>query len=77
MRHPMTRELRRFGPKTADHPSSGQVCPACDKPFLPGDYTALVTLGPGDNPEEQAKARAGKAYTAVAAEIHWACAGGE
>jgi hypothetical protein len=64
---------RRFGPKPADHPSVGQDCPACHKPFVEGDYTTLVALGPGDDPEAQQRAAAGYAYTAVAVEIHYAC----
>lgn len=69
--------LRKFGPKAADHPSIGEDCPACRKPFVVGDYTTLVELGPADSPEEQQKARTGRAYNAVALEVHWACATGE
>jgi hypothetical protein len=46
-------------------------------PFADGDYTALVMLGPGDDPEQQAKAAAGRVYNAVAMEVHWSCATGE
>ena len=67
--------MRKFGPKIADHPSIGEICPACRKPFQAGDYTTLVCLGPGDDKEEQEKAISGRAYNAVAAEVHWACAG--
>lgn len=66
--------MRVFGPKTADHPSVGRPCPACHVAFKKGDYTVLVTLGPGNDPEEQKKARDGRAYTAVAAEVHRECA---
>ena len=66
--------MRKFGPKKHDHPSIGQECPACGKVFNAGDYTTLIALGPGDDPEEQAKARTGKPYNAVAAEVHWNCA---
>ena len=72
----MSNCLRRFGPKPDDHPSVGRECPACGKRFKPGDFTTLVCLGPGDDPDEQAKARMGKAYNAVASEVHWACATG-
>jgi hypothetical protein len=68
---------RRFGPKRADHPSVGQDCPACKKPFAEGDYTTLVMLGPGDDDESREKARLGHAYNAVALEVHYACATGE
>lgn len=67
--------MRPFGPKAADHPSVGTKCPACKKPFTAGDFTTLVSLGPGDDPEEQAKAREGRAYNAVAVEVHAACGG--
>lgn len=67
---------QKFGPKGADHPSVGEKCAACPSPFKEGDYTALVTLGPGDNPEEQRNARNGRAYNVVAVEVHYACATG-
>ena len=68
---------RKFHPLSADHPlvTDGDICRACLKPFKEGDETTLVTLGPGADPEEQAKANAGKAYTAIALPIHWACSG--
>jgi hypothetical protein len=66
--------LRKFGPKAAGHPSIGEPCPACKVPFKVGDYTALIPLGPGDDPEEQQKAREKKPYTAVAVEVHYDCA---
>jgi len=69
--------VRKFGPKTADHPTVGRDCPACNKPFKEGDYTTLVALGPGDDPEEQERAREGRPYNAVAVEVHWECAGHE
>jgi hypothetical protein len=68
--------MRCFGPKSADHPSVGKPCPACQVSFVEGDFTTLVSLGPGNNPEEQAKAREGRAYLAVAVEVHWDCSGG-
>lgn len=49
--------MRKFGPKRADHPSVGELCPACKKPFQVGDFTTLVALGPGDDPEAQERAR--------------------
>lgn len=68
---------RRFGPKAADHPSVGEPCPACRQPFEPGDYTTLVTLGPGDDPDARERERAGRPYNAVALEVHYACVTGE
>jgi hypothetical protein len=67
----------RFGPKVFNHPSIGKPCPACNKKFKEGDYTTLVVLGPGNSKERQKKAREGRAYDAVAMEVHWACATGQ
>ena len=69
-------ELRMFGPKLARNSSIGDPCPACRTEFKEGDYTTLVTLGPGDDPDAQAYARDGRPYNAVAIEVHWACATG-
>jgi hypothetical protein len=66
--------MRVFGPKQADHPGIGMECPACHIPFAEGDMTTLVLLGPGNDPESQQKALAGRPYNAVAVEIHAACA---
>lgn len=71
------RNLRKFGPKDAGHPSIGEQCPACHVPFEPGDYTTLIMLGPADNTEARQRARGGLPYNAVALEVHWACATGE
>jgi hypothetical protein len=65
-----------FGPKGDDHPSVGVECPACHVPFKAGDFTTLVALGPGDSQGERARAREGRPYTAVALEVHVACATG-
>lgn len=69
--------LRKFGPKTPDHPSVGTECPACNRKFEAGDYTTLVTLGPGDDEEAQTRAAEGRPYNAVAVEVHWSCATGD
>lgn len=74
---PVISVTRRFGPKTADHPSAGQPCPACGHNFAAGDYTTLALLGPGADAEQRRKAVSGLAYTAVGVEVHWACATGE
>lgn len=71
------RVSRKFGPKEENHPSIGEQCPACYEPFNEGDYTCLVVLGPGNDPEEGEKAREGRVYNAVAMEVHWRCATGE
>jgi hypothetical protein len=65
---------RVFGPKTADHPSIGMECPGCHTKFAEGDMTTLITIGPGDNEEARERAKAGRPYTAVALEVHSACA---
>lgn len=69
--------MRKFGPKSKDHPSCGEHCFACKQPFQEGDYTTLIPLGPGDDPESQERAREGRPYNAIAIEIHWSCATGE
>jgi hypothetical protein len=68
--------LRKFGPKTADDPVIGKLCPACDDPFKEGDFTTLIPIGPGKDPEQREKAMNGQAYNAVAIEVHYACATG-
>ncbi len=73
----MPEPLRRFGPKTADHPSVGRDCPACHVPFVAGDFTTLIELGPGADPDARSRARAGRAYNAIVLEVHYACATGE
>lgn len=69
--------MRKFGPKKEDRPSVGGKCPACRIPFKAGDFTTLVTLGPGNDPEAQEQARLGLSYNAIASEVHWTCATGE
>lgn len=69
------RLTRVFGPKLAGHPSVGTLCPACLVPLQEGDFTTLVALGPGDDPEARERARAGRPYNAMAVEVHAACAG--
>jgi hypothetical protein len=68
--------MKKFGPKQKDHPSIGELCPACQKPFVEGDYTTLIPYGPGENPEAQRLAKEGRPYHAVAGEVHYECAGG-
>lgn len=70
------RDKPQFGPKAPDHPSIGELCPACKIPFKIKDYTTLVSLGPGDNEEAQERCKEGLPYNAVAIEVHWKCATG-
>jgi hypothetical protein len=72
----MMGNLRKFGPKADDHPSIGKECPACRVTFKAGDFTTLVSLGPGDNPEQQELCREGRVYVAAVQEVHYACATG-
>lgn len=67
---------RRFGPKHEDHPSVGKKCPACNAFFVAGDFTTIVPLGPGNDPEERERAATGKPYNAIGLEVHYACATG-
>lgn len=69
--------MRRFEPLTPDHPSVGTECAACKRPFVEGDSTTLVPLGPGDDEEQQQRAREVRPYNAVASLVHWSCATGE
>jgi hypothetical protein len=73
----MESRQQKVGPLDLDHPLVGEPCYACHQPFVRGELVTLVTLGPGGDPEERRKARAGEAYHAVALPIHWACATGE
>lgn len=66
-------QMRIYGPKSADHPSVGRPCAACGQPFVAGDLTTLIGLGPGDDPEARAAAREGRYFNCVAAELHAAC----
>lgn len=63
---------RAFGPRAEDD-KSGRECPGCLKPFLKGQYTTLVTIGPGDNEEARERKEANRPYNAVAIEAHYDC----
>jgi hypothetical protein len=63
----------KFGPKSADHPGIGTPCPACQTPFVAGDYTTLVAHVARNDPEERREL----VHNVVAVEVHWACATGE
>ena len=54
----------------------GTECLACGKEFKAGDQTALVLLGPGDDPAMQKMARVSLPYYAKTLELHLACATG-
>jgi hypothetical protein len=63
----------------ANHPmtTDGTVCKACNEPFKGGDAITLLPLGPGNDSEARALARAGRAYNAVALPLHYACVTGD
>lgn len=63
--------MRKFGPKL--HDEDDRRCAACDWPFQKGDFTTLVSVGPGDDPRERARRDAGRPYNSVAVEVHWEC----
>ena len=66
----------KLGPMQTNDPMLGKMCVACQKLFQVGDYTTLIVVGPGDNPDEQLKCREGLNYRACALEVHYACATG-
>lgn len=68
--------MQRFGPKSENHHSIGKKCSACNKKFKAGDFTTVIKLGPGENKEEQERARNGLPYNAISTEIHFSCATG-
>lgn len=72
----MSTKARVFGPLVEGNAEIGKPCPACQKPFAIGQYTTLVALGPSDDPEQQALARDGRPYIAVAIQAHYACVTG-
>jgi len=65
--------MRKFGPKAANHPSCGEICPLCEEPLLVGEFTTLLETEPA-SPEDAEKKAAGRAYTAAAQEVHYNCA---
>lgn len=65
--------VRKFGPRDNRSDWPVPTCPACDEEFKEGDYTTLIAVGPGDDPEEQARRDAGEPYNSVAVEVHWDC----
>jgi len=68
-----------MGPKSlsADHFMVGLPCPACLEPLAEGEPIALVPIGPGEDEDDRAKARAGGWHSGSSVATHWACATGE
>ena len=68
--------MRTYNPLSADHPmvKDGMICPGCKQAFREDDIVTLLAIGPGDDEEERALAKAGRPYCAVAIPVHAACA---
>jgi hypothetical protein len=58
--------MKKYGPKEALSPSLGELCPLCNKPFVVGDFTALISV--------TREADKKSAYSNKPIEVHWACA---
>ena len=69
--------LPKIGPKDIGHQTVGGTCLLCQELYEAGDYTTLLPLGPGGDPESRTLARAGEPYEGIAVEVHWSCATGE
>jgi phytoene dehydrogenase-like protein len=52
------------------------VCPGCLRMIQPGEMVTLIHVGPGEHPEERAKAVAKQPYTPVTMAAHLACVTG-
>ena len=72
---PLPTVVRVFDLPRAVHPLNHEPCPACDQPVDNGHPVALVYVGPGPDPEDQAKARGGLWHTGAAVAVHAVCAG--
>ena len=68
--------MRTYAPLPTDDPMirDKMTCPGCKKPFREGDITTLIFIGPGDDEEERALAKAGQPYLGVGIPAHAACA---
>lgn len=68
--------LRRYYIDSEEHQFvvGKELCRACLRPIVTGDYVTLFPLGPGDSEEERARMAAGITYTARCAIVHWDCA---
>jgi hypothetical protein len=71
--------VRAYGPKFAGHPSVGMPCAVCHVPLAAGDWTTLMPLTPGFDPDEPAVPGLlswRRPYNAWALEAHFACYAG-
>lgn len=72
---PLPAIIRVFDGLSSDHPLYDEPCPGCDGQLGGAGRVALVYVGPGDDPDSQDKARAGRWHTGAAVAVHAACAG--
>jgi len=68
--------LPKLGPKEFSHPTIGGTCLLCGETYKVNDYTTILPLGPGGDPESRVLCRAGQPYEGVGVEVHWTCATG-
>jgi hypothetical protein len=67
--------MRAFPPLAADHPSVGDVCAVCGEELLADAIVTVIPLGPGADPDDQAKATRGGWYSCLGVIGHASCAG--
>jgi hypothetical protein len=53
----------------------GRTCPACQRAFAQSEVVTVVPIGPGDDQDDQRRARESRWYSAAAVVAHAACAG--
>ena len=71
----MSEQLRKIGPMSAEDLPS-RPCYACRKPFVAGDFSTLLALGPGNSKEARRRSKEGRPYNAICAVLHWECSEG-
>lgn len=69
--------LECFGPKTINDSSIGKLCVVCDEEIKVGDYTTLLSLGPGKDKIMRERAASQQSFKPVVKEAHWACTLGQ
>jgi hypothetical protein len=74
--HPLDDRLVNIaGPLSPDNPAVRDRCPACGHELGTEEHIALLSIGPGRDPERVAAHDRGRWYSAVAILIHASCAG--
>lgn len=69
--------IPKIGPKDVRHPTIGGACLLCQETFAAGDYTTILPMGPGSDPEARTLCKAGEPYEGIGVEVHWMCATGK